>query len=80
MAQNPTQPPKRRSRGQSRYRRSETARLVKGALDAGLTVRGLEADPETGVLRVLVDSSDAPGNSGNSWDEVLDAKDTKRTS
>ena len=80
MAQNPTQPSKRRQRGLSRYRRSETTRLVKSAKDAGLTVRGIEVDPATGVLRVLVDSSDAPGNSGNSWDEVLNAKDTKRAS
>jgi hypothetical protein len=29
---------------------------VKGALDAGLTVRGLEVDPVTGALRVLTGS------------------------
>jgi hypothetical protein len=27
---------------------------VRGVLDAGLTVRGLEADPVTGTVRVLV--------------------------
>ena len=43
-------------RGLSRYKRSETARLLKGALDAGLTVRGLEVDPVSGALRVLVES------------------------
>jgi len=46
------------TRGSSRYKRSETFRLVKGAQDAGLTVRGLEVDPVTGVLRVLVGNPD----------------------
>jgi hypothetical protein len=45
---------KQRTRGLSRYKRSETTRLLKGAIDAGLTVRGLEVDPVTGALRVLV--------------------------
>jgi hypothetical protein len=57
MPQSPHQPPKR-TRGASRYRRSETARLVKGALDAGLPVRGIEVDPVTGALRVLVGKPD----------------------
>ena len=51
----PTQPPKQRTRGLSRYKRSETTRLLQGAIDAGLTVRGLEVDPVTGALRVLVE-------------------------
>jgi hypothetical protein len=54
MAKRPTPPRKRPTRGFSRYKRSETARLVKGAMDAGLTVRGLEIDPRSGVMRVLV--------------------------
>jgi hypothetical protein len=45
---------KPRTRGLSRFKRSETARLLKGALDAGLPVRGLEADPVTGKYTVLV--------------------------
>ena len=51
-----TQSAKRPARGVSRYRRSETTRLLKSAQDAGLTVRGLEVDPATGALRVLVGS------------------------
>jgi hypothetical protein len=51
---NPSQPSKQRGRGASRYKRSETARLLKAATDAGLTVRGIEADPVTGALRILV--------------------------
>jgi hypothetical protein len=53
------QPPKRRPRGLSRYKRSETVRLVKGAMDAGLMVRGIEADPVTGRITVLVDTARA---------------------
>jgi hypothetical protein len=79
-SRNPTQPPKPRTRSASRYKRSETSRLLQGAKDAGLTVRGIEVDPATGVLRVLVGKPDAPDDSGNSWDEVLNAKDAKRAS
>ena len=42
-SQKPPQPP--RQRNASRYKRSETSRLVQGALDAGLTVRGIEVAP-----------------------------------
>ena len=69
MAQNPQKLPKRRIRGVSRYKRSETARLLKGVVDAGHTVRGLEIDPATGVLRVLVGKPDsaAGGNELDQW-------------
>jgi hypothetical protein len=54
-SRNSLQKPKRKPRrGFSRYKRSETSRLLKGAMDAGLTVRGFEIDPTTGVMRVLV--------------------------
>jgi hypothetical protein len=76
--QNSLQKPKRRARSSSRYKRSETFRLVKGAQDAGLTVRGLEVDPATGVLRVLVGGGAEAVT--NPWDEVLpDAADKKRS-
>ena len=55
MPQSPPQPPKRRPRGLTRHKRRETARLVRSVLDAGLTVRGVEVDPVTGALRVLVE-------------------------
>ena len=54
------QPPKQRTRGASRYKRGETTRLLQGARDAGFTVRGIEVDPVTGKLTVLVGNSDAP--------------------
>jgi hypothetical protein len=72
--------PKQRARSSSRYKRSETSRLLKGAMDAGLAVRGFEVDPVTGVLRVLVDKPGEPSSGGNSWDEVLNAKDAQRAS
>jgi hypothetical protein len=63
------QPGKRR-RGFTRYKRSETARLLRGAMDAGLTVRGFEVDPITGRLRVLVGESD-DAQQVNPWDVEL---------
>jgi hypothetical protein len=74
------QPPKRRPRGPSRYRRRETTRLVRGVLDAGLPVRGVEVDPVTGALRVLAGKPDEPVDNSNPWDKVLNAQDAKRTS
>jgi hypothetical protein len=59
-SRNPQKPPKQRARGLSRYKRSETSRLLRGAMDAGLPVRGLEVDPVTGALRVLVGKPDEP--------------------
>jgi hypothetical protein len=58
----PLQPPKQRPRSASRYKRSETTRLVKGAMDAGLTVRGLEADLVTGKITVLVGKPGEPSD------------------
>jgi hypothetical protein len=48
MAQDPHQLPERRTR------RPSTTRLLKSAIAVGLTVRGIELDPVTGTLRVLV--------------------------
>ena len=56
-----------------RTRKPSTARLLKGAIDAGLTVRGIELDA-TGTLRVLVGNSEAtPGNDLDSWLKKKDA-------
>jgi hypothetical protein len=43
------------TRGASRFKRSEAKRLLQSAVDVGLNVCGLEIDPNTGALRVLVD-------------------------
>jgi hypothetical protein len=72
----PSPPSKQGTRGASRYKRSETTRLLRAATDAGLTVSGIEVDPVTGALRVLVGKRGEP--SCNSWDEVLNAEDAKR--
>jgi hypothetical protein len=64
-SRNPAQPSKQRTRGASRYKRSETARLLRAAADAGLPVRSIEADPVTGALRILVGE---PGSVANPWD------------
>jgi hypothetical protein len=66
MPQNLPQPPKRRS---ARFKRSETSRLLKGAADAGLTVRGIEVDAVTGDLRVLVGK---PGDLSKPVEQVKD--------
>ena len=55
MAQPPLQPPKR-------TRKPSATRLLKGAIDAGLMVRGIELD-STGTLRVLVERPDVSGSS-----------------
>ena len=61
MAQAPSRPPKQRTRKPS------AARLLKGAISAGLTVRGVELDP-TGTLRVLVgERGEQPAEAPNPW-------------
>jgi hypothetical protein len=69
----------KQTRGASRYKRSETSRLLKAAADAGLTVRGIEVDPVTGALRVLVGKEGEPQGKVNPWDEVY-AQNAKRPS
>jgi hypothetical protein len=58
MAKSPVQPPKQpgqqRTRGPSRIRRSEATRVFKAVIEAGLQVRGIEVDSETGVWRILI--------------------------
>jgi hypothetical protein len=61
MAKKSPQPSKPRARRSfTRYKRSETARLIRGAEDAGYKVRGIEVDSDTGVLRVLIGEPDGP--------------------
>jgi hypothetical protein len=73
MPPNSPQPPKQRTRGLSRFKRSEASRLVKGARDAGLTVCGIEVDRVTGNLRVLVGQPGEPNNDLDSWLKRKDA-------
>ena len=70
----PTQPPKQqRMRGRSRYRHSEVTRLLKGAIGAGLKVVGVEADAETGRLRILVGKNGEPSSDLDNWLKKKDA-------
>jgi hypothetical protein len=66
----------RRTRGPSKFRKSEVARAARGMIAAGLSVRGIEIDPVTGTLRVLVGQPETVER--NSWDDVLDAENEKR--
>ena len=73
----PTQPPKQqRMRGRSRYRHSEVTRLLKGAIGAGLKVVGVEADAETGRLRVLVGKPEVSG--GGDLDQWVAKKNARQ--
>src|SRR6516162_6571351 len=72
----PSQPSQPHGRGRSRFRRTEAARLVKAATDAGLTVLGIEATGDS--LRVLTGKPGEPQAVANPWDEVLSVKDAKR--
>ena len=78
MPQDSSQSRKARPRRLSRFKRSEATRLLQGTLDAKLPVRGIEVDSVTGALRVLVGKPGEPSDSGNSWDEILNAEDAKR--
>ena len=49
MTQEALQPPKQRKR------RSSSTRLLRSAVAAGLSIRGIEVDPLTGKYTVLVD-------------------------
>ena len=66
MAQHLPQSPKR-------TRKPSATRLLKGAIDAGLTVRGIELD-SAGTMRVLVgepaEADLEPGDSGSPGDGI----------
>jgi hypothetical protein len=53
MPKTPRQPKPRAGRSPARFTRSEATRLLKGALNLGVPVRGIEVDTNTGALRVL---------------------------
>jgi hypothetical protein len=75
----PPQPPKQqRTRGLSRYKRTETRRLLQSVADAGHTVRGLEVDPTTGALRILFGTPDAPVSGGGDLDQWVVKKAASR--
>jgi hypothetical protein len=72
-------PQTRRTRGLSKFKRTDLTKAARAALAAGLPVRGIDIDPVTGRIRVLIGEPGETTN-GNSWDEVLpNAQDAKRT-
>jgi hypothetical protein len=72
MAQGSPQPPKQR------IRKPSATRLMKGAMAAGLTVRGVELDP-TGKITVLVGKpGEQPTEAINPWLVGIDDRVTKR--
>ena len=75
-----TAPPTRRAsyRGPNRFRKVEAHRLMRGVLDAGLQVIGVEVDPG-GTIRVLTSQAAANVGAANPWDEVLGNANQKRT-
>jgi hypothetical protein len=61
------------SRGPSRFRQREVARLVKAATAAGLRVTGVRVD-KSGAIEVVtgdVEGQDSADHRGNEWDSVL---------
>jgi hypothetical protein len=69
-------PPKKpRIRSASRFKRSETSRIIKGVVDAGFTPSGIEADHASGTIRVLFGKPDEPeqNNALDDWQRKKDA-------
>ena len=61
-------------------RRPSSTRMMRSVIAAGLSVHGIKVDPVTGEYTVLVKPHPAkagcePDDSGNPWDEVLNAED-----
>ena len=66
--------PKRRTRGLSKFRKSEISRAIQGVRDTGLTPCGVEVDPVSGKIRVLVGEPGEPGNELDTWLGKKDAR------
>jgi hypothetical protein len=71
-SQKPKLPQTRRGRGPSKVKQTEMTKAVKATLAAGLPVRGIDVDPATGKITVMVgEPVEAKRATGNPWDEVL---------
>jgi hypothetical protein len=66
-------PKKRRTRGLSKIKKTEITRVAKGLLAAGFPVRGIDVDPATGKISVLVGQPGAPDNNLDNWLRKKDA-------
>jgi hypothetical protein len=74
----PKTPGKKTTRGPTKFRKTETTRLFRAALDAGWG--RVECDPVTGKIVASGKPDDVSGGD-NPWDKrVLDAPEQKRSS
>jgi hypothetical protein len=71
--------PGKTNRGPNKFRKTETARLCRAVLDAGLSISRVECDSATGRIVVFPGQPGDVSGSDNPWDEVLDAPEQKRS-
>ena len=69
---------KKTTRGPTKFRKTETTRLFRAALDAGWG--RVECDPVTGKIVAFRGKPGDVSGGDNPWDEVLDAPEQKRSS
>ena len=62
-----------KKRGPNKFRKTETTRLLRAALDAGLSINRVECDPITGKIVVFPGKPGDVSGGDNPRDEVLDA-------
>lgn len=63
-----------RERGLSRFRRTEAKRLVRAALEAGLSVARIEVDPSSGKISVIPGKALEPDESLTADDQLAQWK------
>jgi hypothetical protein len=58
------------SRGQQSFKQGDVTKALKGAVNAGLSVRRVEIDKKTGNIIVFTGALEEPPPSANEWDDV----------
>ena len=61
----------KKNRGPNKFRKTETTRLCRAVLDAGLSISRVECDPVTGKIVVFPGRPDTIGESANDLDKWL---------
>jgi hypothetical protein len=77
MARRASKPKSRKPRSKLPFKRTDVVRAVRGAQDAKLAVERVDVDPASGKISVTI-KSDVP-QQRNTWDDVTDAEDAKRS-
>ena len=73
--------PGKKIRGPNKFRKTETTRLCRAVLDAGLSISRVEYDPLNGKTVVFPSKPGDVSGGDNPWDEVLNnATNKKRAS